>query len=149
MVTKNNKLKTTDNIIPIDIPYVSIVMPVHNCGAYIKEAIDSMLHQTMSDFEFIIVNDGSTDDSGIIVHSYADPRIRVIDFAENKGCYPARNCGMQLARGKYICVMDADDISLPKRLELQCDFLEKNRDIGLVGSAFRYMNDTDSVYRNT
>jgi glycosyltransferase involved in cell wall biosynthesis len=130
-------------------PLVSVVMPVHNYGMYIKEAIDSILSQSMPDFEFIIINDGSTDDSSEIAHSYSDSRIRTVDFSENKGCYPARNHGMQLAKGKYICVMDADDICLPKRLELQCIFLEANPDIGLTGTAYRYMNNLHPVYRAT
>jgi glycosyltransferase involved in cell wall biosynthesis len=129
-------------------PYASIVMPVHNYDMYIKEAIDSVLSQTMPDFEFIIINDGSTDKSSEIAHSYEDPRIHIIDFTENKGCYPARNYGMRLARGKYICVMDADDICLPERLASQCTFFEENTDIGLIGSAFRYMNEIRPVYRS-
>jgi glycosyltransferase involved in cell wall biosynthesis len=145
-----NNSKTTNNLIfKTHTPYVSVIMPVHNYGIYIKEAIDSILNQTMPDFEFIIINDGSTDESSKIAHSYDDQRIHIVDFAENRGCYPARNHGMRLAKGKYLCVMDADDISLPKRLELQCDFLEKNTEIGLIGSAFRYMNDVHPVYRNT
>lgn len=130
-------------------PFVSVVMPVHNYGLYIKDAIDSVLNQTMVDFEFIIVNDGSTDNSSEIAHSYNDSRIRIIDFTENRGCYPARNYGMRLAQGKYICVMDADDICIPERLELQSAFLEENTSIGLIGSAFLYMNDFRPVYKAT
>lgn len=130
-------------------PLVSIVMPVYNYGLYIEEAIGSILTQSMPDFEFIIINDGSTDNSSEIVHSYNDPRIRVIDFTNNKGCYPARNFGMRRAMGEYICVMDADDISLPNRLERQCVYFKENSDIGLIGSAFRFMDDFHSIYKNT
>ncbi len=79
-------------------PLVSVIMPVYNYGHLIKESIDSVLAQTMPDFELIIVNDGSTDNSSEIAHSYLDKRIKVIDFLENKGCYPAMNTGMRVAK---------------------------------------------------
>jgi len=130
-------------------PFISIVMPVHNYGNYIKESIDSVLTQTMSDFELIIVNDGSTDDSSSLAHSYLDNRIKVIDFSENKGCYPARNAGMRVAAGKYICIMDADDVCLPDRLEKQYRFMEENLEFGLIGGAYQMFNGYHSIFRET
>lgn len=126
---------------------ISVVMPVHNCGAYIQEAIESVLLQTFPYFEFIIVNDGSTDDTGLIAHSYTDKRIKLIDFETNRGCYPARNTGMRMAKGRYVCVMDGDDICLPGRFETQYRFLEENPEYGMVGSAFKYINFDTSVYK--
>jgi glycosyltransferase involved in cell wall biosynthesis len=116
-------------------------MPVYNYGSFIKESIDSVLAQTMPDFELIVVNDGSSDTSSEIAHSYHDKRVKVIDFPENKGCYPARNTGMRAANGKYICVMDADDLCFPDRLEKQYRFLEEDHQIGLIGGAYQLLNN--------
>ena len=130
-------------------PVISVVMPVYNYGSFIKESIESVLVQTMSDFELIIVNDGSSDDSGEIAHSYLDKRVKVVDFSENRGCYPARNAGMRMALGKYICVMDADDVCLPERLEKQFRFMEENSEFGLLGSAYQIYNSYLIKYRET
>jgi glycosyltransferase involved in cell wall biosynthesis len=130
-------------------PSVSVVIPLHNYEDFIKESINSVLSQTMSDFELIIVNDRSTDNSGEIAHSYLDPRIKVIDFPEHRGCYPARNAGMRVASGKYICVMDADDICLPKRLEKQYKFMEENLKIGLIGGDYRTMSSCLHIHTET
>jgi len=130
-------------------PAISVVMPVYNYGHYIRDSIDSILAQTMSDFELIVVNDGSSDNSGEIAHSYLDRRIRIIDFDEQSGCYPARNTGMKIAKGKYICVMDADDVSLPDRLEQQYRFLEENTEFGVIGGAFQMMGNQRVFYRET
>ena len=130
-------------------PVISVVMPVFNYGRYIKESIDSVLSQTFPDFELIIVNDGSTDYSSQIAHSYSDKRVRIIDFSENKGCYSARNAGMRTSEGKYICVMDADDVCLPDRLKNQYRFMEENPEIGLIGGALRLFNSFLTNYRET
>lgn len=117
-------------------PQISVVMPVYNREQYLKESIESILNQTFTDFEFIIVDDQSTDSSWQIIQEYAakDQRIVAVKNAGKKGCYPARNCGNRLAKGKYIAVMDSDDIALPYRLQTQFDFMEQNPDIGICGS---------------
>jgi glycosyltransferase involved in cell wall biosynthesis len=115
-------------------PSVSVVMPVYNGGQYLGEAIKSIVNQSFTDFEFIIVDDCSTDQTVEIIHSFRDRRIVLIENNNNLGNYPCRNIGMELARGKYICVMDADDISLPQRIERQCAYLEANPDVGICGS---------------
>ncbi len=115
-------------------PKVSVVMSVYNGEPYLKEAVDSILGQTLWDFEFIIVNDGSTDGAGELLRSYDDPRIVVIDQS-NQGTWAALNKGIQYARGEYIARMDADDISHPRRLQNQVEFLDNNRDVGLVGTS--------------
>ncbi len=110
-------------------------MPVYNGEKFIAEAIESILQQTFSDFEFIIVDDGSTDGTAAIIQEYAerDPRIRFLQHPENQGEAAARNTGMAHATGKYITGMDSDDVSLPQRLEKQVAFLEAQPDIGAVG----------------
>ena len=115
---------------------ISVVMPVYNRERYLKESIESILNQTFTDFEFIIVDDQSTDFSWQIIQEYAnkDSRIIAVKNTGKKGCYPARNCGNRLAKGKYIAVMDSDDIALPHRLQTQFDFMEQNPDIGICGS---------------
>ena len=130
-------------------PQISVIMPVHNFGHLLKESIDSVLVQSMPDFELIIVNDGSTDNSSEIARSFLDRRIKVIDFSENRGCYPARNAGMIAATGKYFCVMDADDVCLPERLEKQYIFMEENSDLGLIGGAYIIMNSNNFVFRES
>ena len=116
-------------------PKVSVIMPVYNQEKFLKQSIDSILNQTFKDFELIIINDRSTDKTKDILNKYAqkDLRIRVF-FQENQGCTKSLNYGIKQAKGEYIARQDADDISLPKRLEKQVDFLNKNKNIGLVGS---------------
>jgi glycosyltransferase involved in cell wall biosynthesis len=108
-------------------------MSVYNGEKYLREAIESILNQTFTDFEFIIIDDGSTDESAAIINSYNDARIRLIQ-QENKGLASALNVGLKTARGKYIARMDADDVSLPERLEAQFWFLEHHAECVVVGS---------------
>ncbi len=115
-------------------PKVSVIMPAYNAEKYIKEAIDSILNQTFKDFEFIIIDDGSTDGTKEIISSYQESRIKLLENDKNLGLVGSLNKGLQIARGEYIARMDADDIALPERLEKQVDFLDKNQDIVLVGS---------------
>lgn len=116
-------------------PKVSVVMSVYNGEKYLPETIDSILNQTFKDFEFIIINDGSTDKTAKILTSYDDPRIRIFN-QENMGLTKSLNRAISLAKGEYIARMDADDISYPERLKKQVDYLNKNPDIGLVGSKY-------------
>ncbi len=115
-------------------PLVSVVMPVYNGENYLNEAIDSILNQTYSDFEFIILNDGSTDRTEEIILSYKDPRIVYVKNPENLQIVRTLNRGIALAKGKYIARMDADDISLPVRFEKQLYFMENNPDVGVCGT---------------
>jgi len=116
-------------------PPLSVVMPVYNAGAVVREAIESILKQTFGDFEFIVVDDGSTDDSAEILREYAsrDDRIRLYT-QENHGLIASLNRYCRLANGRYIARMDADDISLPTRLEKQFRFLEDHPEIGVLGT---------------
>lgn len=119
-------------------------MPVFNGQEFLKKAIDSVLNQTFKDFEFIIINDGSTDDSAQIILNYHDPRIKYI-YQENSGIGAALNKGCAVAVGKYIARMDSDDICLPNRLNLQYNFLENNNDYVLVSSAVFYIDTGDNI----
>jgi glycosyltransferase involved in cell wall biosynthesis len=113
----------------------SVVMSVYNSEQYLSESIKSILEQTFTAFEFIIINDGSTDESLDIIQKYMkkDARIVLIN-RENKGLPYSLNEGIERAKGKYIARMDADDISLPSRLEEQFKFMESNSDIGICGT---------------
>lgn len=115
-------------------PLVSIVMPVYNGSKFLRESIDSILSQTLTDFEFLIINDGSVDDSELIILSYHDPRIKYVKNECNLGIVESLNKGVELSKGKYIARMDADDISLPTRIEKQCLYLSQNPTIVACGS---------------
>ncbi|HCU58914.1 MAG TPA: glycosyl transferase [Alphaproteobacteria bacterium] len=118
-------------------PKVSVIMPAYNVEQYIKEAIDSILNQTFQDFEFIILNDGSTDNTAQIVRSFKDKRIKFIDNPYNQGFIASLNQCLDIAKGEYIAKMDSDDISLPERLEKQVKYLDNNPQVGLVGTGYK------------
>lgn len=120
-------------------------MPVYNAEHYLSEAIDSILRQSFSDFEFIIFNDGSIDGSAKIIESYNDPRIRFYNYQFNSGHVVHLNEGIRLARGKYIVRMDADDISHPLRLEKQTCFMENHTKIGLCGTWYDIIGEPEKV----
>jgi glycosyltransferase involved in cell wall biosynthesis len=121
-------------------PFVSVIMPVFNGEKYLNEAIESILNQTYTNFEFIIINDGSTDTSEEIILSYKDSRIVYIKNPENYKLIQTLNIGFSLAKGRYIARMDADDISHPDRLQKQVQFLDINEDYGLVGSGVNLLH---------
>lgn len=127
-------------------PMVSVAMVVRNVDRYLAEAIESILGQTFTDFEFIILDFGSTDQSKAIASSYAalDQRIRVHEV-QNCGVAEARNAACFLAQGQYIAIQDADDISMPDRLLRQVEFMESHEDFGLLGGAAEWV---DSVGRS-
>lgn len=114
-------------------PKVSVVMATYNAREYLREAIESILNQTFKDFEFLIIDDGSTDDTVEIIKGYKDPRI-VLCQRKHQGLIATLNYGIKVARGKYIARMDADDISEPKRFELEVRFLDGHQDYALVGT---------------
>jgi len=116
-------------------PSVTVLMSVYNGEKYLSDAIDSILNQTFPDFELLIINDGSIDGSSEILHNYSqqDKRIR-LHHQTNQGLIAALNKGLELARGKFIARMDADDVSLPERLAIQLAFLEAHPDVGVLGS---------------
>lgn len=127
---------------------VSVLMPVFNADEFLREAIDSILDQTFSDFEFIIINDGSTDTSEKIIESYRDSRIRYVKNERNFGLVYTLNRGIDLAKGTYIARMDADDRSLPTRFEKQVAYLDQHSEVGACGTAFRFFGDKTHLSSN-
>ena len=123
-------------------PSITVLMPIHNGASFLKEAMESILRQTLGDFEYLIVDDASTDHSVEIIRSLKDPRIRLIHSPERLKLSGALNLGLDHARGDYVARMDADDISHPRRLEIQTRFLEQNPEIGLCGTWIRYFGGT-------
>jgi len=115
-------------------------MCVHNAEHWLREAVESILGQTLPTFEFIVVDDGSTDGSADILRSYDDPRMRVI-HQDNAGPASARNTGILAATTDYVAYMDADDVSEPKRLEIQCQFLDTHPDVAAVGCSTRLTDE--------
>ena len=120
-----------------NLPEVSVIMSVHNGERYLHSAIASILNQSFRDFEFIIVDDASTDSTSKIINQYADNRIRVICNKTNIGLTRSLNKALKTAEGKYIARMDCDDISFPRRLEKQVKFLNANEDIYLISCGYR------------
>lgn len=114
-------------------------MSAYNAGLYIAQAIESVLTQTMSDFEFLIIDDGSTDNTLDIIRSYKDKRITLIS-RPNKGLIASLNEGLEVARGKYIARFDADDVCYPSRLALQYSFLSSHPEYVLCGTAADYID---------
>ena len=123
---------------------VSVVMPVYNSEKYLRASIESILKQTFSKFEFIIINDGSTDNSENIILSYNDKRIKYFK-QENRGISYTLNKGCSLATGEFIARMDSDDISRADRLEYQLRFLINHTNYVLVGSSVSYINNDDNL----
>ena len=113
---------------------VSVVMSVFNAEKYLAEAVDSILGQTSTDFELILIDDKSTDGSGKILTQYAqaDPRVVILENRENMGLTKSLNRGLAVAKGEYIARMDADDISVPDRFAKQVAFLDENPDDSFV-----------------
>ena len=132
----------------MDPPKVTVLMSVYNGEKYLKEAIESILNQTFRDFEFIIINDGSTDGTSEILARYQqmDNRIMVYN-QENRGLIASLNRGCQLAKGEYLARMDADDVSLPKRLAREVKYLETHPEIGVLGTWMELINE-NSVPQN-
>lgn len=119
-------------------------MPVYNAGSYLGYAIESILSQTFGDFEFIIVDDGSTDGSSELIHSYSrqDVRIHLITQEYNRGIVKALNIGLDACTGNFIARMDADDVALPNRLALQLHGITNNPKVGVLGGALTYINES-------
>jgi len=126
-------------------PKVTVLMPIYNAGKFLREAVDSILKQSFSDFEFLIIDDGSTDGSQSIIRSYDDSRIRFVQNERNLGVARTLNKGFTLAQGQYVARMDADDISLPYRLEKQVHFMEENPEVGVSGTWIRLFGDQPRV----
>ena len=132
------------NSMPNSPPHISVVLPAYNAEKYLDQAVRSILAQTFTDFELIIVDDGSSDKTLAIAHNLAndlaDPRIRVIANKENRGIPKTRNIGWKAATGEFIAHQDADDYSHPTRLEKQIAYLRKNPKVGVLGTNRQTLN---------
>lgn len=128
----------------IGVPYVSVIMPVYNGGHYLQDAINSILSQTFSNFEFIIIDDASTDNTIDIINAYKDDRIKLFVKQKNTGIVDSLNIGVEAARGKYIARMDADDISYKDRLQKQLNYIEEHPDVLVLGSRYK-IKDTNRI----
>ncbi len=126
-------------------PKVSVIMSVYNGERYLKEAIESILHQTFTDFEFLIVNDGSTDGSLEIIQSYQDGRVRVINNEQNIGLTKSLNKAIRQTRGEYIARQDADDISLSNRFEEQTKYFDQHPEVALLGTSVYKIDEQGKV----
>jgi glycosyltransferase involved in cell wall biosynthesis len=129
------------------IPAISVIMSVYNSARYLYAAVESILNQDFNDFEFIIVNDGSTDNSGEILVRLAqrDPRIRVIS-RENRGLVTSLNELVASARAPLLARMDADDVAMPRRLSLQHSYMMQNPDVGVLGTNTHELDENGRVY---
>lgn len=132
----------------MSVPVVSVLMSVYNGERYLREAVDSILSQTFTDFEFIIIDDGSTDGTWGILNGYDDPRIRLLRNEENIGLTRSLNKGLALVQGEYIARMDADDISLPERFVRQVQYLEAHPSVGVLGTWIEHIDQTGASQGN-
>lgn len=126
-------------------PKITVFMAAYNASAFIAESISSILNQTFNDFELLIVNDGSTDDTSSIVEKFNDNRIRLIHNDGNKGLPMTRNRLLALARGKYIAILDSDDIAYPDRLHAQYEFLGEHPEIALCGGHAKIIDENGII----
>lgn len=133
-----------------NLPYVSVIMPAYNVEQFIGTSIESILKQTFEDFELIIINDGSKDNTAKIVEKYAkqDNRIRFINNKENKGLVSVLNEGLDIARGKYIARMDSDDIAYPERFAKQVKYMDEHPECGVLGTAAQNFGADNHAYYN-
>jgi len=123
-------------------PKITVLMSVYNGERYLRESVDSILTQTYADFEFIIIDDGSTDNTPSIIEEYAAKDKRIINMKNNQRIHLTKslNLGLKKARGVYIARQDADDISLPERLNIQIEYMEKNVEVGILGTSAEYID---------
>jgi len=128
-----------------DLPLISVLMPVYNGEKYIEEAIKSVLNQTFTDFELLIINDGSTDKTEEIIFSFEDKRIRYIKNETNLKLIATLNKGISICSGKFIIRMDADDICEPQRFEKQIRFMEKHPDTGVCGTWAKVIDSQNNI----
>lgn len=132
-----------------DAPRVSVLMSVYNGAMYLRDAIDSILSQTYTNFEFLIIDDASTDNSLEIISSYNDKRIILVQNTNNLSLPRSLNKLLDMARGEYIVRMDADDVSLPERISKQVEFMDTHTEIGLSGTARKVYIDGEYKLYNT
>ena len=128
-------------------PKISIILPVYNTDRYLDESVQSILNQTFKDFELIIIDDSSTDNSVRIINKYLkDKRICFIQNKENKGISYNRNLGLKTSRSNFVAIADSDDINYATRLEKQYNFLQENEHISIVGSYVHLIDENGNIF---
>jgi len=130
-------------IMPLSSTRATAIMPVYNREEYLKDTIDSVLNQSFADFEFIIVDDGSSDRSVQIIKSYNDPRIKLLINETNRGTSYSRNLAIDISRSKYIITIDSDDINLPQRFAKQIAYMDAHPAVGICGSWVKTIGETE------
>ena len=130
------------------IPRISVCIPAYNHAKYVATCIESVLNQSISDFEILVTDDGSTDRTVDVVKSFRDPRIRLFRLGRNQGPSVAANNNFREARGEFICPLASDDLFHPKKLERQLAFLVSNPDVGVAFSYMRYVDEAGSEISN-
>ncbi|MFF2910154.1 glycosyltransferase family 2 protein [Paenibacillus sp. NPDC057934] len=130
-------------------PKITVLMSAYNTRPYIKNAVESILNQTCRDFEFLIIDDCSTDGTLEYLQSLEDPRIRLITHATNKGLVHCLNEGLDLSTGEYIARMDSDDISAPHRFETQLRYMESHPEVGVLGTFITLFHNGELVSKPT
>jgi glycosyltransferase involved in cell wall biosynthesis len=126
---------------------ISVLMPVYNGATYLHEAVSSILAQNFANFEFLIIDDGSTDQSVAIIQSYSDQRIHLVRNEVHRGFIFSLNLGLELIQAEYMARMDCDDISLPERLQKQVAILDRHPEIGVCGTWFEYFMGRSLIMR--
>ena len=133
-------------------PLVSVIVPAYNVAKYIEATLKSLSDQTLVDFEVIVVDDASTDDTVSVIERWHDPRLRLLKHAVNEGVAAARNTAFDHARGQYIALLDPDDVAFPQRLERQVQAMKEDPTLGMVGASDAVMDEsgvsTDEVWRH-
>ena len=122
-------------------PALSIIMTAYNAEKFIGHSIQSILNQTHQDFELIIINDGSNDNTKKVIETFNDPRINYFENKKNSGIVFSRNRGLELAKGNFIAMLDSDDLAYPEKFEKQIAFLEQNKDFGMLGSWAMFIDE--------
>lgn len=128
-------------------PIISVILPVYNCEKYVYEAVQSILNQTYTDFELLIIDDCSTDQTVSIIKSFSDARIHLIIKEKNSGYTDSLNYAITIAKGKYIARMDGDDISLPNRFQKQIEAMNANEEVILCGTGIQII-DSDRILKH-
>jgi len=126
-------------------PLISVVVPAYNYGRFLRDCIGGLLAQTYPNWELLVVDNGSTDDTAEVLASYTDPRIRKFHIKVNNGPVQAWKLGYQESRGEYFALLSADDMFLPDKLQRQVEFLRENPGIGAVGTYIQEINDEGVV----
>lgn len=131
---------------PKNTPSISVIIPAYNQANYVSQAIQSVLSQTNPNFELVVVNDGSTDETSQIISKFQDPRIRIIS-QPNRGLAAARNTGLRESSAPLIALLDADDYFLPEKLAIQSEYLLKHSEIGMVGGGIQIVNHAGEILK--